>query len=82
MTAIVFKDIKSVMSGNVDEKGRHWFINIPKNNEVWVVAIKKEKDTYHLAIRDQVLDDEPIENLVFQEVSTTELKESLKEIGW
>ncbi len=82
MTSIVFKDIKSVMSGSLDDQGRHWYLKIPKQVNVWVVAVKKEKDEYYLAIEDHVLNGEPIEDLTFEQVSEKQLKTSLAEIGW
>ena len=81
-SSIVLKRQKAVLTGRMDEKGRHWFVGVPANEKVWLVVIKKEAEVYFLSIKEHVLSDEPVEHLDFKIVTEKELKASLRKISW
>lgn len=77
---LVFKNISSILPSkkNADEFD---FGNIPIDEEVVVIAIKKTKDKLFLAKEETTIKAKPKLNLEFKEVSIQELKKELENLS-
>jgi hypothetical protein len=76
-TAIVFRDIRSMMTG-LDNGSEMVFSNVPKGKKVWLVALKYEKDGPYLALQEQTTSGSPVEKLDFKKYDMVGLKDALK----
>ena len=79
--SLVFKNIKSVMTGQ-PENGLYSFQNIPIGSEVYIVAIGYKNKKPSIAILDKSVGKEKIYIREFKTVTLDELDQALDKIGW
>ncbi|CAH8282943.1 TonB-like protein [Mariniflexile fucanivorans] len=76
---MVFKSINSVLtsyrSGNIFD-----FDMIPKNEDVVLIAVKKDNNKFYLDVVETTISENPNIELSFKEVTLTELKEQIKKL--
>lgn len=78
MTALVFKDINSVMAGNASGN-KTQFSGVPKGKKAWLVAIKMKNGSPLLAM-EQIKVSTKIENLKFKKYSAAGFKKELRKV--
>ncbi len=76
---LVFNEIDGVLKPNIID-GKYVFNNIPKNQTATLVGIKNNDNRLMAAFKNITIGDDPIDDLVFSDISLSELRKKLNGI--
>jgi hypothetical protein len=79
-TQLVFRRYRSVLAGLGSFSGQAQFAQLPKGEEVTIVAIKQENGQTYLALQPARISPEPVRGLQFRPVTPAELRAALSRL--
>ncbi|RAK62686.1 hypothetical protein DLM85_22725 [Hymenobacter edaphi] len=80
VVSLVFRNIRAVMAGQAYDGG-HVFHNIPRNEPVTVVALRRRGTQLELALQTTTVDKAPLTGLSYQPVTPEQLRVALAQLN-